>query len=421
MHKGTKIRFEIHNILYDIYKLNKKLNNEKVKIRINKYIEKDISFINTVCLNTMRYSLHTDKIIKIHIEKVTRIQEIILLKSAITQIVFLNFKEYAVINSSVEIAKKLNIYHGFINAVLKKIAINKFELGKISISFNMLPNWFKSENKNLSKAEKENFIKTFYKEPNLHIVFKNSESLNNFEEELIKTSELSGFTKNKLKIKNLPSYKKGNWWVQDFSSFFPLSEVHKEKLFKKSIDLCAAPGGKSFQMLSCNKNIILNDKNNSRIEILKINLERLKFKTKIINLDVLKMDENKKFDFIILDAPCSAVGTVRKNPEILFHDKGPDFEKITNIQQKMLDKASYLLNKNGIILYMVCSFLKKETLDQVNIFLDKHQDFIIDEFKLEKKNIHFKKLIKNNYMHTLPESINGYNIDGYFAIYLRKN
>ena len=92
----------------------------------------------------MRFHLHCLKIINIYIKKKLRDQEKILLISAVTQIVFLDFKEYATINCSVEIAKKLKLYSGLINATLKQIALNKKKLSKTKLKFNDMPLWFKN-------------------------------------------------------------------------------------------------------------------------------------------------------------------------------------------------------------------------------------------------------------------------------------
>ena len=130
MIKGEKIRFDIYKILYSIYKYNKTLNNKNIQKIINKHKKTDISFLKNVILNSMRFHFHSSKIIKRYIKKKIRDKEKILLISAITQIVFLDFKEYAVINCTVEISKKLKIYHGFINAILKKISEDKITLKK---------------------------------------------------------------------------------------------------------------------------------------------------------------------------------------------------------------------------------------------------------------------------------------------------
>ena len=420
MIKGEKIRFDIHNILYSVYKFNKTLNNNSIKNIISKHKKEDISFLNNVALNSMRLHLHALKIINKYIKKKLGDHEKILLISAVTQIVFLDFKEYAVINCSVEIAKKLRVYHGFINAVLKRVSKDKKKLRDIKIEFSDLPYWFTSKTRYLSNSEKKLFVKNFCKEPDIHIVFKNKDFLNSFEESIVKTSEISGFLINKKNIEDKVSFIKGEWWVQDFSSFFPIYNLQNEYKYKKYLDACAAPGGKSFQILSKNIKIFLNDKNKKRVEILENNLDRLNFKANLLNEDFTKFNTNEKYDFIIIDSPCSAVGTIRKNPEIFFKSKGPNFKKLNDLQIKLLEKASILLNKNGLILYMVCSFIKNETIDQIDRFLQKNKNFEIFIFKLNQESINFSKLVINNYMLTLPGNILNKTIDGYFAIFLKK-
>ncbi len=419
MIKGEKVRFDIHKILYSIYKFNKTLNSLDIKEIISSHNTNDISFLNNVALSSMRYYLHSSKIMKKYINKKIKDKEKILLISAITQIVFLDFKDYAVINCSVEIAKKLNIYHGFINACLKNISKEKNQLKNIKIDFNDLPLWFKNQSTSLTNNEKDIFLNNFTKKPSLHIVFKNEIKLHKFENDLIKTSEVSGFFINKKNLNDIESFIRGDWWVQDFSSFFPLYNL-KIKNSARVLDTCAAPGGKSFQILSRNGNLTLNDKSLSRIQILKSNLNRLNYKTKILNYDFTKFNEEEKYDLIIIDAPCSAVGTIRKNPEIFFKAKAPNFKDLILIQKKMLKKASKLININGLILYMVCSFLKNETTEQIENFLSTQTNFELYNFNLIDNRKEYLKLFHNNIMITLPETILNYNIDGYFAACLKR-
>ena len=128
----------------------------------------------------------------------------------------------------------------------------------------------------------------------------------------------------------------------------------------------------------------------------------------------------KKYDIVIIDAPCSSVGTIRRNPEIFFKNKGPDFKQLLSLQENMLKKASFLLNTNGFIIYMTCSFLKIETIDQIEKFINKNTNFLKADFKLTKNKNDYSKLVKNNYMITIPNIIFDYNIDGYFAAFLKK-
>ena len=420
MIKGEKVRFDIHNILFSIYKFNNTLENTSIKKIIDRHKKEDVSFIFNVTLNSMRLHIHSLKIIKKYIKKKLRDHEKILLISAITQIVFLNFKDYAVINCTVEISKKLKLYPALINASLKVVAKNKKKLKDIEINYNDLPQWFIKSTNSLSINNKKKFLKNFYKEPDVHIVFKNKEKLNEFDEGLIKTSNTSGFLINKKDIENKKSFIKGDWWVQDFSSFFPINNIEFEHQNLKLLDACAAPGGKAFQLLSKNLNVTLNDKSKKRIQTLKSNLKRLQYNATILNKDFTKFNDQEKFDFIVIDAPCSAVGTIRKNPEIFFKSKIPDFDRLNDLQQNMLEKAAHLLNEGGNILYMTCSFLKNETYDQINTFLKKNNNFLIGNFVITEENYNFLKLVKDNLMITIPDKIFKNNIDGYFAVLLKK-
>jgi len=420
MAKGLKIRFEIHNILLSIFKFNKTLNSSSIKKQLNKQEKEDIPFLYNVTLNAMRLHLHCLKIVNTYIKKKLRDHEKVLLISAITQIVYLNFREYAVINCSVEIAKKLNLYPGLINAALKTISKDKYHLKEIRINFSDLPNWLQEKASFLSSYEKKQFINYFCKEPDIHVVFKDEIKMKKFEDDLVKTSEISGFLLDKKNIQDKKSFIRGDWWVQDFSSFLPLYNFTIANKNNRILDACAAPGGKSFQILTKKLNVILNDKSKSRITILKSNLKRLRLSAEVLNEDFTKFNYKTKYDIIIIDAPCSAIGTVRRNPEILFKNKGPNFSELISIQEKMLKKASILLNKNGFIIYMTCSFLKIETIDQINMFLKKNENFLVSDFKLFKNNNNYSKLIKNKFMITIPNMIYNYNIDGYFAAYLKK-
>ena len=116
--------------------------------------------------------------------------------------------------------------------------------------------------------------------------------------------------------------------MQDFSSYFPLSNLFIKDKNIKILDACAAPGGKSFQLLSRGHTVVLNDKSSTRIKVLTSNLTRLKLYPKILNKDFTNFDINEKYNLIVIDAPCSAIGTIRKNPEIFFKNKGPDFIKL---------------------------------------------------------------------------------------------
>jgi len=422
MKNGVKTRFVIFEILLEIYKHNYSFENAlNTQLSLHNFSKRDKSLIINVCLNSMRYKFHTDKIIKKYLKKKSKKNQDILLLSAITQIVFLDFKEYAVIDNSVEIAKKINVYPGLINAVLKKICNEKIKLKQIKVFFKDLPEWFKKYAENLDIRKKIQFENYFYKIPSLHLVFKSENSLKNFNEKNVASSTRSVFLTKPKQIELIDNYKKGDWWVQDFSSMLPLYLTPNLKN-KNIIDLCSAPGGKAFQAISQGGHVTLNDKNNKRIVVLKNNLKRLSFKNHVINQDILNFSIKKKYDFIILDAPCSAIGTIRRNPDIFYKNKAPDVNALAILQSKLLQKASLLVNKKGILLYMVCSFFYKESLEQMKYFLSNNKDFSILKFDKIEKNSEINKFVDTKgYILIPPTKYRGFFIDGFFSVKFIKN
>jgi 16S rRNA (cytosine967-C5)-methyltransferase len=282
-----------------------------------------------------------------------------------------------------------------------------------------VPLWF-SKTIEKSRLNLQEIIENISEEPSLHLVFKNNNSIQSFKEEYDKTTDLSGFIINKKQIKDLTDYEKGYWWVQDLSSMLPLY-LSPEIQFKKVLDICAAPGGKAFQAICLNNDVTLNDISLKRINTLKANLERLNFGNKIKNYNALDFPENEKFDVIILDSPCSGVGTLRRNPEILFKKKPPDLDFLTKIQNDLINKASKLLNKKGIIIYMVCSFLYEETKNIKSNFLDKNKNFSQHKFNLDSNNRFKKFLDDDGDIFCIPSKHNNYMVDGFYSVKFIKN
>ena len=424
MKKGVKVRLLIHEILKLIK--NKSYDFDRallMKLSGTNIIISDKKLIYNVVLNSLRYYFHIDQIINKLTKKIKKnSDDYFLLLSAITQIVFLDFKDFAVVDCTVELSKlnKNKSKKNFINAVLRNVVNKKKILKKNRTSYNNLPKWFLDKTQNLSSIEKNKFVNSILEEPDLHIVFKKSKkipiSING-----IKTTENSIVVKNYTNITKIPEYENGNWWVQDLSAMLPIY-LAKISSGIDAIDLCAAPGGKTFQLLDKGANMTVYEKKSYRADIMKENLKRLKIKCNIKTKNSLELKSNQKFDLVVLDAPCSSVGTIRRNPEIFYRINPPNFKNILNLQNELLKISKKILRVKGMLIYIVCSFLKEEGEKQINKFLIENKNFSIIKYS-DKQHAFLNKLITNKgFFYTIPKRLeNGVLIDGFFAAKLIKN
>ncbi len=175
-------------------------------------------------------------------------------------------------------------------------------------------------------------------------------------------------------VSAMPGFDEGAWWVQDAAAAIPV------KLFgdikgKTVLDLCAAPGGKTMQLAAAGAEVTALDLSPHRIERVRENLARVELKANVVVSDVLDFAPSKKFDAILLDAPCSATGTIRRHPDLPYAKKEMALNTLLNLQKDMLAEASKWLKPGGDIVYCTCSLFPEEGEDQVESFLATHPDF----------------------------------------------
>ena len=425
MQQGLITRYTVHCILKILKK--KLITFDRVfleKVINQNFTSRDRKMIQSIVLNSMRHYLYAEQIIYKFSKKFKKNNDsYFLLISAITQIFILGYNDFAVINTTVELTKdkRIKAPTSYINAILRNIVKNKDNIKDLEFNFNSFPKWLTIRLQHWDTKQKNNFIKTIKKEPNLHVVFKNEKDLKIFKIKNTKTTKNSAALENFSQINKINDFEKGNWWVQDFSSMMPLYLL-KNNLNKKIADICAAPGGKTFQLIDYGANVTAFEKNSERIKIMQSNLKRLNLKCKIINIDILKTKVFEKFDYVILDSPCSSIGTIRRNPEIIFRNIIPNFKEIESTQYKLLNKAKDFLNKGGSIIYMVCSFLHEEGELQIEKFLKRNKNFSLLKFPVKIVENSQKLINSKGYYHIAPSELdNKVLIDGFFSAILKKN
>ena len=340
------------------------------------------------------------------------------IRIALIELIDLDRPAYAVINSWVEIAKnkkRLMHFSKLINAVLRKFLKDNTKSNLIVEK--KVPGWlWNSWSNTYGKIEASKIIEASLTEPPLDISYVDQE--NNFLQ-LQNTLPGSFRLKNPGKINEIEGFKEGRWWVQDVGATIPvniLGDINN----KEVLDLCSAPGGKTMQLLAKGANVTSIEISKKRIGTMQENFQRTQLKPKIICADILKWTSDKKYDFILLDAPCSATGTIRKNPDLIHIKEQHDLKQNIQLQKLLLQRAISFLSSTGVLVYCVCSLEIEEGEDQIEAFLAENNAISLMPID-DKEFPEYKHFINpRGYLRTLPHLQVDGGIDGFFISKLYK-
>ena len=176
-------------------------------------------------------------------------------------------------------------------------------------------------------------------------------------------------------VSAMPGFSDGDWWVQDAAASVAVS-VLDPQAGESVLDLCAAPGGKTMQIAATGAAVTAVDDSASRMQRVSENLERTGLKAKLVTSDVRKMTGT--YDAILLDAPCSATGTIRRHPDLPHAKDGSEFGELIELQEHFIDHAWMLLKPGGRMVFCTCSLLPDEGEVQVEEALARHADMSCD-------------------------------------------
>ena len=175
-------------------------------------------------------------------------------------------------------------------------------------------------------------------------------------------------------IATWPGFEDGDWWVQDAAAAVPvrlLAPAADEFI----VDLCAAPGGKTLQLAASGASVVALDRSDTRLKRLRANLERTGLAAEIVVIPAEDWEDGRTFDAVLLDAPCTATGTFRRNPEVLRATRPADVAKLADVQHRLLDAAAGRVKPGGRLVYCVCSMEREEGETQVIAFLRRNPAF----------------------------------------------
>ncbi|RWO41161.1 MAG: MFS transporter [Mesorhizobium sp.] len=338
---------------------------------------RDRGLVRAILVTALRYRMTISGLLARRLEKplppnATALSHI--LHVAAAQILFLDIPDSAAVDIAVTHAKsdpRTVRFSGLVNGVLRTLARAKeTELPAALAATDEAPKWFSDRLKTTYGNDKAGHILEAHRvEAPVDFSVKADPGL--WAEKLggivlptgtVRVENLVG------PVTELPGFAEGAWWVQDAAASLP-ARLFGDVAGLRVADLCAAPGGKTAQLIVAGAKVTAVDTSKNRLVRLTQNLERLGLSAEIVQADLLKYEPKGLFDAVLLDAPCSSTGTVRRHPDVPWTKTSADVEKLADLQRRLLARAVTLVKPGGRIVFSNCSLDPLEGEDLYRAFL----------------------------------------------------
>lgn len=220
------------------------------------------------------------------------------------------------------------------------------------------------------------------------------------------------------RIEELPGFAEGAWWVQDAAAALPallLGDVAD----KSVIDLCAAPGGKTMQLAAAGAKVIAVEIDAVRAARIRENLDRIKLDAEIVQADA--RDFEGRAPFVLIDAPCTATGTIRRHPDLPWIKGAADVTVSAAAAYEILESGAAMLEPSGTLVFAVCSLEREEGEEQIAAFLAAHSDFARAPITADELFGHDEWITPDGDLRTLPCHLSDKGgMDGFYAARLKR-
>ncbi len=296
---------------------------------------------------------------------------------AATQILFLDSPDSAAVDLGVTAIgddDRTARFRGMSNAILRRMVREKETLLAKTENISLFPKWMeKALRKDYGKEKAANISRFVALEPMVDLSVKSdpqswAEKLGGF---VLPTGSVR--LTNTTNIVDLEGYQEGEWWVQDAAAALPAKLINKQA-GANVLELCAAPGGKTAQLAHAGYKVTAVDISKPRLARLQQNLDRLKLVAKLVETDILEFEPKEQFDAILLDAPCSSTGTIRRHPDVLWTRSPVEITALAKLQYQLLEKSKDFLKPGGTFVFSNCSMLKEEGEDLLSKTLKQFDD-----------------------------------------------
>ncbi|WP_142850510.1 16S rRNA (cytosine(967)-C(5))-methyltransferase RsmB [Telmatospirillum sp. J64-1] len=337
--------------------------------------ERDRGFVRLTVTTVLRRLGQIDALIDHCLErplphKAVMVRDV--LRLGVAQMIFMGTPAHAAVDTTVDLAKaqKLTAHKAMVNAVMRRLDREGRALAEAQDAARLnTPSWlWESWCRTYSEETSRAIAEAQVLEAPLDITVKADPALwaERLEAEILPTGSLrrrqGGF------VPALPGFDEGAWWVQDAAAALP-ARLLGPVAGKRVADLCAAPGGKTAQLAAAGGIVTAVDRSAKRLERVTANLARLGLSAEMIAADAATWRPDQPFDAILLDAPCSATGTIRRNPDVAHIKTAQDVAKLAQTQAALLRASFEQLRPGGVLVYCVCSMQPEEGVERIAALL----------------------------------------------------
>jgi len=348
-------------------------------VGVYKLDHRDRGLVRAITATTLRRLGQIRAVLDVHLKKPLAPKfshASCILYTASAQILFMEVPDHSAIDLAVaqlRVQRKLHHLSGMANAVLRKVVDSKElvaeskDAGRVNTPKWLWQLWAKDYGKDIAAKIADAHLN----EAALDVSPKSDEC--QLEGMKLPTGSLrleAGYGR----IEELAGYEQGEWWVQDVAATLPV-KLLGDVAGKKIADICAAPGGKTLQLAAGKADVTAVDVSERRLLRVSENLQRVGLEAEIVCADALSWEPEESFDALLLDAPCSATGTIRRHPDALYLKKSSDIDKLSKLQKQLLEKAAKLIKPDGVLVYCTCSLQKREGEHQIEAFLAENEGF----------------------------------------------
>lgn len=353
-----------------------------------------------------------------------RVETILLLGAA--QILWLEVPDHAAVDLSVRLAqadRRAARYAGLVNAVLRKVT-QSAATKPVDGSTRDTPEWLLKRWKKAYGPDTARAIATANgHEPALDLTVKqDAESwAERLRGRVLPTGTVRTLAHGAISL--LPGFSEGAWWVQDAAAALPV-RLLGDIQGKNIAELCAAPGGKTAQLALAGAKVTAVDRSPARLNRMRENLARLSLSVETVAADALDW-QGGPFDGVLLDAPCSATGTIRRHPDIPWLKNEADLPVLTSLQQRLIDRAVELTKPGGTFIYCVCSLEPEEGQNQIETLLARDSRVMRSPISGQEVFGHTEFITTDGDLRTLPQQLPDRDprwtgLDGFYAARLTR-